>query len=505
MARKQGVVFSYLYMLFEILSSVLFTPFLIRRLGQSEYAVYSLVATVTAYLLLLDLGTGNAIVRYMAKFRALDDRAQMRKFLGISIIFYGIIAAAVIAAGLAIRNNIAVFFSKGLTAAELEQAKAMFSVTMINAALTLFIAAFIKTVIAFEKFALSKSLDILRIIFRVGLSVICLLRGFGGLGVVTVNLVLTIVFGLIYIIYVFRRLRITPVIRGLEFGFVREIVGYSFFIFLQMIAAQVNSMADQVLIGALVTASSGILAVYAAGAQITQYFQSIAGSINGVLMPGVVRMVEGGASPRQLQEEMVRIGRMVLIILGLIYTVFLVNGRVFMELWAGKPNIDGYWVAVIIMLPMIFYLVQSIGSQILWAMGRHKVQAVLQILVAAGNILLTVVLIRWNPLIGASVGTAASMLAGNVIVMNIVFVRDIHISLGAYYRELLRGILPSLIITGIFGFCIACIPIPEPYGFLINCCCMAAVYGGLLFRFGANSDEKQLAAAIFQKFRKSKR
>ena len=55
MGRKQGVILSYVLMLFEVLSTLLITPFLIRTLGQAEYGVYKLTASITAYLLLLDI------------------------------------------------------------------------------------------------------------------------------------------------------------------------------------------------------------------------------------------------------------------------------------------------------------------------------------------------------------------------------------------------------------------------------------------------------------------
>ena len=69
MGRKIGVVLSYLLMIFEVLSTLLLTPFILRTLGQAEYGVYKLSAAVTAYLLLLDLGVGNAVTRYVAKFK----------------------------------------------------------------------------------------------------------------------------------------------------------------------------------------------------------------------------------------------------------------------------------------------------------------------------------------------------------------------------------------------------------------------------------------------------
>ena len=69
MNRRIGVIMSGLLMVFEMLSTLLYTPYLIRTLGQSEYGVYTLVFSITAYLTLLDLGVGNAVVRYVSKYR----------------------------------------------------------------------------------------------------------------------------------------------------------------------------------------------------------------------------------------------------------------------------------------------------------------------------------------------------------------------------------------------------------------------------------------------------
>ena len=65
MSRKIGVILSYILMIFEVLSTLLLTPIIIRTLGQAEYGVYKLVDSVNAYLLLLDLGVGNAIIYIM--------------------------------------------------------------------------------------------------------------------------------------------------------------------------------------------------------------------------------------------------------------------------------------------------------------------------------------------------------------------------------------------------------------------------------------------------------
>ena len=103
---------------------------------------------------------------------------------------------------------------------------------------------------------------------------------------------------------------------------------------------------------------------------------------------------------------------------------FLVNGRHFIILWAGEANKQSYFVTMILMTAYLFVLTESIGTQILWAKNEHKEQALLKITIVLLNILLTVLLIKWNPLIGATLGTFMSLMLGDVVVMNVIFIRN---------------------------------------------------------------------------------
>lgn len=72
---KAGAILNYVIIGLNTLVGLLYTPFMLRCLGQNEYGLYSLVASVIAYLTILDFGFGNAIIRYTAKFRA-EGKAQ---------------------------------------------------------------------------------------------------------------------------------------------------------------------------------------------------------------------------------------------------------------------------------------------------------------------------------------------------------------------------------------------------------------------------------------------
>lgn len=506
MNRKIGVILSYILMIFEVLSTLLLTPFIIRTLGNSEYGVYKLSAAIVAYLLLLDLGIGNAVTRYVAKYRAHGNIEQCRRFLGITTIYYAIIALLCIVIGAVLIIIYPMMFAKGLTPDEISLGQRLLFITVANAAVTLGTVGFKNTIIAYERFDISRGTSIISIIIRMAATFVVLKLGMGSMGIVCVNFCLTLLTTLAFVLTVMFKLKLKPIFRGIKSDLVKEIAVYSSFILIQMIATQINSCADSVLIGMFVASSSAIIAIYSVGQQITQYFQSIGSSVTGVLMPGVVKLVESNATPKQLCDEMIRIGRLILMVLGIIWGCFLVFGRQFIILWVGEGRADAFWVALILMTAQMFMLTEAIGTQILWSMNEHKEQSILKISIVIANIFLTILLINWNPLIGATIGTFISLMLGDIGVMNLIFVKKIKINLLTYYGGLFKGIVPCIAIAVAAGFGFSFVGLKGWVGFGINALVVVAVYAVCMILFGMNSYEKHLVFGIFGKlFRRIKR
>lgn len=61
---KLGAVLSYVSMGIGYIISIVYTPIMLRLLGQSEYGLYNLVNSVVSYLGLLSFGFGSAYIRY---------------------------------------------------------------------------------------------------------------------------------------------------------------------------------------------------------------------------------------------------------------------------------------------------------------------------------------------------------------------------------------------------------------------------------------------------------
>ena len=67
--RKISVFLSYLSQLIHILSGLIYTPIMLRMLGQSEYGLYQLVASVVSYLSLLSLGFSGSYMRFYSRYK----------------------------------------------------------------------------------------------------------------------------------------------------------------------------------------------------------------------------------------------------------------------------------------------------------------------------------------------------------------------------------------------------------------------------------------------------
>ena len=87
---KYSAILSYIAIVFSVIAGFLYTPYLVKTLGMSDYALYTLSASVIGYFT-IDFGIGSAITRYIAKYRAENREEKVKDLLGITLKLYLII------------------------------------------------------------------------------------------------------------------------------------------------------------------------------------------------------------------------------------------------------------------------------------------------------------------------------------------------------------------------------------------------------------------------------
>ena len=497
---KAGVVLNYVVIILNTVVGLLYTPYMLRMMGQSEYGLYSLVASVIAYLTVLDLGFGNAIVRYTAKFRAEKKTEEQYEMFGMFFLLYLVIGIIAFGIGLGLYFNVGTLFGDTMTAVELGRARIMMLLLVANLAFTFPMSIWGSIIQAYEDFVFQKSLNIFRIILNTAV-MICLLHfGYKAVAMVVVQTIFNVLTLVLNFIYCRRKLNIHIYFRFKHFhwGFLKEVAIYSFWIFLNAIMDRVYWSTGQFVLGA--TVGTAAVAVFAIAIHLEGMYMQFSTAISSVFIPKVTAMVATNRSRKEISDLFIRTGRIQYIVLAYILSGFIIFGRQFIELWAGAGYTDAYIISLLFFIPLTVPLIQNLGITILQARNEMKFRSVLYIIIALVSLAMQIVLTRFFGGIGCAMGVSGALVVGQILIMNVYYRRRQDLDIKTFWKEISKmSIIPivlifssMLVIRHFFAL--------DSWGKLIlGIAAFSLVYIPLFFRFSMTDDERNLFISMFHK------
>jgi hypothetical protein len=497
---KAGVVLNYVVIFLNTVVGLLYTPYMLRMMGQSEYGLYSLVASVIAYLTVLDLGFGNAIVRYTAKFRAEKKTEEQYEMFGMFFLLYLVIGIIAFGIGLGLYFNVDTLFGNTMTAVELGRARIMMLLLVANLAFTFPMSIWGSIIQAYEDFVFQKSLNIIRIILNT-VVMICLLHfGYKAVAMVVVQTIFNVLTLVVNFIYCRRKLNIHIYFRFKHFhwGFLKEVAIYSFWIFLNAIMDRVYWSTGQFVLGAMV--GTVAVAVFAIAIQLEGMYMQFSTAISSVFLPKVTAMVATNRSRKEISDLFIRTGRIQYIVLAYILSGFIIFGRQFIELWAGAGYSDAYIISLLFFIPLTVPLIQNLGITILQARNELKFRSVLYIIIALVSLAMQIVLTRFFGGIGCAMGVSGALVVGQILIMNVYYRRRQDLDIKTFWKEISKmSIIPivlifssMLVIRHFFAL--------DSWGKLIlGIAAFSLVYIPLFFRFSMTDEERNLFISMFHK------
>ena len=497
---KAGVVLNYVVIFLNTVVGLLYTPYMLRMMGQSEYGLYSLVASVIAYLTVLDLGFGNAIVRYTAKFRAEKKTEEQYEMFGMFFLLYLVIGIIAFGIGLGLYFNVDTLFGNTMTAVELGRARIMMLLLVANLAFTFPMSIWGSIIQAYEDFVFQKSLNIIRIILNTAV-MICLLHfGYKAVAMVVVQTIFNVLTLVINFIFCRRKLNIHIYFRFKHFhwGFLKEVAIYSFWIFLNAIMDRVYWSTGQFVLGAMV--GTAAVAVFAIAIQLEGMYMQFSTAISSVFLPKVTAMVATNRSRKEISDLFIRTGRIQYIVLAYILSGFIIFGRQFIELWAGAGYTDAYIISLLFFIPLTVPLIQNLGITILQARNEMKFRSVLYIIIALVSLAMQIVLTRFFGGIGCAMGVSGALVVGQILIMNVYYRRRQDLDIKTFWKEISKmSIIPivlifssMLVIRHFFAL--------DSWGKLIlGIAAFSLVYIPLFFRFSMTDDERNLFISMVHK------
>ena len=498
--RKTGALLSYVLLAITNIVGVIYTPFMIRAMGQTEFGLYSLIVATVGYLTVLDFGIGTTSVRYIAKYRAERNKEAEFGLNGMLLIIDILFGMIVLLAGIMLFVNIENLFSATLSFEEVQMARIMTALLIFNLMITFSLGIFRAIITAYEKFIFLNVLSIIRVILTPCIMIPLLLFGHGAVAMVTVTTSLNVASLLITSIYCFLKLKTKFTFNNFDISLLKQIGGFSFFIFLNIVVDQIYWGSGQFILG--IFSGTAAVAIFAVAVQIIRYFMNFSTAITGVFLPKLTEMIVQSVPDKDISDMFIRIGRIQYIILGLIMSGFILYGSYFIRLWAGDEFSTAYYMILIIMIPLAAPLIQNLGIVILQAKNLHKVRSLALILISILNIIISVFLSSFLNGFGPAIATAVSLFIGNIVFMNIYYHRKMGLDIHQFWKEIGNITIPialSLLVGGLVSLVFS---INDIMTLVLGIISYTLFYICCMWLIGMNEYEKNLFRKRFSRIKR---
>lgn len=496
---KVGAALNYVSICLNMVVGLLYTPYMLRMLGQSEYGLYSLAASIIAYLTVLDLGFGNAIVRYTAKFRAEGKQREQEEMFGMFFILYIGIGIIAMIAGSVLSLNVENMFSRAMTESEVHRTRIMLWLMTFNLAFTFPMSIWGSIMSAYERFVFQRIVSIIRSVLNPVVMVLLLVVGYKAIAMVVVTTIFNVATLLVNWWYCKYRLTIKVRFAKFKWAFLKEVSIYSFWIFLNAIMDRIYWSTGQFVLG--VYKGSAAIAVYAIAVQLLNMYMLFSTAITSVLLPKITAMVVKGNNEKEISDLFIKVGRIQYIIVVFILSSFIVFGKPFIKLWAGSNYVDSYYVCLFFFIPFTIDLIQNLGISILQARNRLKFRSLLLVFVASSSLLFSVVLAKKYGYYGCAFSTGLGLLIGQGLILNIYYCRKEHIDIPSFWKEILKmSVVPFfVIIIGLLVTNSSLFNNISLFAFVVSCVLFLIVYGVVFWFLSMYKSERDLIIRPFMK------
>ena len=486
---KYGALISYFTIGFYILSGLLYTPYLISKIGMSDYGIYNMSISVIAYFS-IDFGIGAALTRFIARYRAEGQENRIKNIIGLTTKLFLILDILILIA----LSLLYLFSNKlftNLTPIELERFKTVFLITSAFILISFPLLPLNGILLAYEKIVFIQSVELLSKVISVLSLVLALWLGFGLYTVVLVNSIVVLSAQLVKLYLIQGKLHAGCNISYYEKDDLRSIGSFS-------IWATISTVADKFFfpivpfILAAITNTTEV-SIFAIVAAIEGYVLTIARAMNGIFLPKVMKHVVVHSDKEVLTSMMIRVGRVQLYIIGMIIFLLFAFGRDFIKYWVGDAFDSAYLGILFVLTPCIFHLTMGIAEELILAENKVRYRALVYV---CGSLINVIALFLFAPkfgAIGASIAISLAFVISYNVLAATIYKKKLGLNMGRFYKECHGRILPFLLlILGISVIVNLIWKVSTIWGLLVKIGVCAIAGGGLLWVSVMNNEEKDI-------------
>lgn len=443
---KSGAILSYISVMINIIAGLMYTPWMVRQIGNNNYGIYNLAVSFIGYFM-IDFGLGGAIAKYIAQYRAKNDKESINNLIGLIAKLYfcmsGIVGIVLFII-LCFINQIFV----SLSIDELNTFRNVFICLGLYSIIAVPMMPLNGIISAYEYFWQLKTFDIANRLLTITLVVIALIGNMGIYALVMANIGVGLLIGISKLIFINRHCDTHIRWKYFDKKITKDIFTFSIWMTIGMTAYQLVIGLDSTILG--IRSGTIEIAVFSVGMTIYAYSNNFAAALNGLFLPKVTRTLYEIDSKEQINKLMYKVGKIQLVIIGAIYFGFLTFGQEFMLVWMGETYAKSYFVTLLIVLPNLIISTQAIASTMVTAVNKVKYQAIAALAGAGISLGLGFVLSKSLGAIGVAIASAIGMMLSYGLIMNILYVKVFHLNIKDFFvkchvRYIIVVILPVVV------------------------------------------------------------
>ncbi|OOV29268.1 hypothetical protein BXU11_04940 [Flavobacterium sp. LM5] len=486
---KKGALLSYAAIVFNIIAGFVYTPWMVSQIGKSDYGLYILVTAFLTYFV-MDFGLGQTIARFITNYKVKNEIEKINQLLGLTTRFYLFINLLIfiilIGAYFFIEN---IFLE--LTPVEIEKFKVVYLIAGGFSLLSFPFLPLDGVLIAYEKFVVLKLCDVISKVSIIVLMVIALLMGYKLYALVAINALVGIVVIVIKLIVIKKSLPLRPNFKFRSKPLLKELFKFSFWISVIGIAQRLLINIAPLVLG--IVSGTEAIAIFSIGVIIEGYTWTFAHALNGLFLSKVSQLNLEENNLKEITNLMIRVGRIQLIVMGLLLIGLIALGQEFIILWMGESFTASYLVVVLLITPGFISLTQEIAYTYLFVINELKYRALLFLSGAVVSLIISFLLAPTLGALGCAIGIFTATFGFHVLGMNYIYWKKVKLNIPRFFKECFGNLLLPLILTLLFGFFLSYSFTSTNFLlFVLKAVTLVLFYMISLWFLGLNKDEKEL-------------
>ena len=211
----------------------------------------------------------------------------------------------------------------------------------------------------------------------------------------------------------------------------------------------------------------------------------------GSFLPRVSQLTVKG-DKQGVEALMLRVGRLQLYLITLIFTGFVIFGRQFLKLWVEPQFANTYYILLCLIFTNLVTLTQRIADDYIYVENRIKDSSIRMFTSSFFGLVISTLLAPKIGAVGCGIGTGLGLLIYTISI-NIFYSKDLKLDIASFFKNCHLKIMPLLIaLAAVVFLVVGRIELSSWPRLLTAILAYTIIFGTVAYLFLFNEDEKSL-------------